>query len=292
MKDFRMYVYGPPYQPISYFKALINQPPSPWLTTDASQACVFLVMEPESFSFFPFRRHPRSLPHWNGGLNHVIVSLADKWAETAPPANTLGNASAMASCLQQTEYRTGFDIAIPLPGKRHVRHLQKLKPWEMKYFLTFKGTRYLGNKEGNFRGDPAFRGMHNVEDIIVAVTCKHETNNKIRRADPEEGKGCDEDEQTFAHYDFQDLMNATFGFAPAGRSPASYRMIEILSAGAIPVLIADNYVKPVESMIEWHRCLSSFPPQRCTASFRRCTRCHGWRWSAGSATASLCMKLS
>ncbi|KAI5058609.1 hypothetical protein GOP47_0026779 [Adiantum capillus-veneris] len=36
-------------------------------------------------------------------------------------------------------------------------------------------------------------------------------------------------------------------------------MIEILSAGAIPLLIADNYVKPFESTIEWHRCLLQFP---------------------------------
>ncbi|MCO5604514.1 hypothetical protein L7F22_058681 [Adiantum nelumboides] len=261
MKDFRMYVYGPPYEPISYFASFTRSTslPSQWLTTDASEACVFLVMEPARFSLLPFRPHPRSLPHWNGGLNHVIVSLADKWSEMVPPAHTLGNASVMASCLQQTEYRPEFDISIPLPGRKHLAHLQKLRPWERKYFLTFKGTRYLGHKEGNFRSDPAFRGMHNGQDIIVAVTCRHSTNDKIRRAHPAEGKGCDEDEFTYTQYDFQDMMNATFGLAPAGRSPASYRLIEILSAGAIPVLIADNYVKPFESMIQWHRCLLQFP---------------------------------
>lgn len=110
-------------------------------------------------------------------------------------------------------------------------------------------NRYIGHKEGNFRSDPAFRSMHNGEDVIVAVTCNHKTNNKIRKHHPEQGEGCGEDEVTYKEYDFNDLMNSTFGLAPAGRSPSSYRMIEILSAGTIPVLIADNYVKPFDTMI-------------------------------------------
>lgn len=257
MKEFLIYAYGPPYAPISYFNALNA---SPWVTTDPSQACVFLVIEPEESSFLPlFRPHPCTLPFWNGGLNHIIVTLADKWSETAPPPHTIGEASVLASCLQETTYRAGFDISIPLPGGTHLPHLQSLKPWRRRYFLTFKGTRYIGDKEGNFRSDPAFRRMHNGEDVIVAVTCNHKTNNRIRKWHPEQGKGCDEDEVTYKQYDFNDLMNSTFGLAPAGRSPSSYRMIEILSAGTIPVLIADNYVKPFDTMIQWHRCILQFP---------------------------------
>jgi glucuronyl/N-acetylglucosaminyl transferase EXT1 len=36
-------------------------------------------------------------------------------------------------------------------------------------------------------------------------------------------------------------------------------MLEVLSAGAIPVLIADNYVKPFDTLIQWPRCLLQFP---------------------------------
>lgn len=255
-QEFLIYAYGPPYAPSSYFNSLNS---SPWVTTDPSQACVFLVTEPQFFSFLPFRAHPSTLPFWNGGLNHIIVTLADKWSDTAPPPHTIGNASVLASCLKETTYRAGFDIAIPLPGRTHLPHLQILKPWRRRYFLTFKGTRYIGHKEGNFRSDPAFRSMHNGEDVIVAVTCNHKTNNKIRKHHPEQGEGCGEDEVTYKQYDFNDLMNSTFGLAPAGRSPSSYRMIEILSAGTIPVLIADNYVKPFDTMIQWHRCMLQFP---------------------------------
>ncbi|KAH7425597.1 hypothetical protein KP509_11G061600 [Ceratopteris richardii] len=259
MKDFRILVYGWPYEPFFYLRALTSLP---WATSNASEACIFLVIMPLEFSFLKFNPHPSILPHWNYGLNHVIVSLSDRWIDTGPRADTIGKASIMASSLHVTEYRRGFDISIPLPGQVKSPHLQTLKPWERRYFLTFKGTRYLGKREGNFRSNPQFRALDNGNDTIVAVTCRHVTNDKIRWRHPEEGAGCDEDEVLYQRYSFQDLMNTTFGLAPAGRSPSSYRLIEILSAGAIPVLIADNYVKPLGGLIQWDRCLLEFSTSR------------------------------
>ncbi|KAH7425595.1 hypothetical protein KP509_11G061400 [Ceratopteris richardii] len=255
MEDFRIYVYGWPYRSVFYLEAVKS---SQWATSNPSEACIFLVVMPLNFSLLMLNPHPSILPHWNDGLNHVIVSLSDSWTQTGPRPVTIGKASIMASSLHMTEYRRGFDISIPLPGKVKCPHLQTLKPWERKYFITFKGTRYIGEREGSFRSSSQFRSLHNGDDAIVAVTCRHETNDKIRWWHPEEGAGCDEDEATFQKYDFRDLMNTTFGLAPAGRSPSSYRLLEILSAGAIPVLIADNYVKPFEGMIQWNRCLMEF----------------------------------
>lgn len=101
--------------------------------------------------------------------------------------------------------------------------------------------------------------MHNGKDVVIVTTCNHETNNKLLRWQPRRGTGCEEDQILFQRNDYTDLMNSTFGLAPAGRSPASYRMLEVLSAGAIPVLIADNYVKPFDTLIQWQRCLVQFP---------------------------------
>ncbi|KAI5071770.1 hypothetical protein GOP47_0014021 [Adiantum capillus-veneris] len=256
MANFRIYAYGPPYyEPLSYLAALNS---TPWLTTNASEACLFLVTMP-THHVRPCPPHPSTLPHWNGGLNHVIATLADRWSITAPPPHTIGNASVLASCLYETTHRPGFDISIPLAGKTHLTHLQSLKPWDRKYFLTFRGTRYLGHKEGNFRSNPAMRAMHNGKDVVVAVTCNQVTNNEIREQNPDAGKGCDEDESRFKRYGFRELMNSTFGLVPAGRSPSSYRLIETMSTGSIPVLISDNYVKPFEGLIQWHQCALQFP---------------------------------
>ncbi|MCO5568377.1 hypothetical protein L7F22_022076 [Adiantum nelumboides] len=255
MEDFRIYAYGPPYEPLAYLAALNS---SPWLTTNASEACLFLATMRTHHASTQLP-HLTTLPHWNGGLNHVIATLADKWSLTAPPPHSIGNASVLASCLYETTHRPGFDVSIPLAGKTHLTHLQSLKPWSRKYFLTFKGTRYLGNTEGNFRSDPAMLAMHNGKDVIVAVTCNQVTNNKIRSQNPDAGKGCGEDEPRYKQYEFKELMNSTFGLAPAGRSSASYRLIEAMSAGAIPVLVTDNYVKPFEGLIRWHQCALQFP---------------------------------
>lgn len=255
MKHFLIYAYGHPYEPIWYLKELKS---SPWLTTDPSEACLFLVTLPQHQDGIR-RPHPSTLPYWNGGMNHVIATLADKWVLTGPSPHTIGNASLLSTSLHETTYRPGFDISMPLPGKTHMAHLQGWKAWDRKYFLTFKGLRYLGQTEGNFRSDPALRAMHNGKDVIIAMSCNQVTNNVIRREHPEEGKGCDEDEARFKQHDFMDLMNSTFALAPAGRSSSSYRMIETLSAGAIPIFICDNYVKPFDTIIQWHQCALQFP---------------------------------
>ncbi|KAJ7551420.1 hypothetical protein O6H91_06G014700 [Diphasiastrum complanatum] len=199
------------------------------------------------------------LPYWNNGLNHVIITFADRWSDTNPPSQSIGMASILATNLHTTTYRPHFDISIPLPRLYldMPPEVGSLKPFDMKYFLTFKGTRYLSH-EGNFRSSATFRSMHNGVDVIVATTCKHETNDKLLRWQPWRGSKCDKDQAIFDSYEFVELLNSTFGLVPAGRSPASYRMLEVLSVGTIPVLIADNYVRPFDSLIQWQYCLLQF----------------------------------
>ncbi|CAB1113584.1 unnamed protein product [Ectocarpus sp. CCAP 1310/34] len=56
-------------------------------------------------------------------------------------------------------------------------------------------------------------------------------------------------------------MNTTFALLPAGRSPATYRLAEALSAGAIPVFIHQDFVKPFPGQIPWSEFSFSFPPE-------------------------------
>ncbi len=41
----------------------------------------------------------------------------------------------------------------------------------------------------------------------------------------------------FDRTSYDDLMDTTFALIPSGRSPATYRLVEALSAGALPVFI-------------------------------------------------------
>ena len=60
--------------------------------------------------------------------------------------------------------------------------------------------------------------------------------------------------------EYCDLMtNATFVIVPGGRSPASYRFLEALRSGAIPVLFYEREDKdlamPYEHVIKWKDCV-------------------------------------
>ncbi|KAG0579875.1 hypothetical protein KC19_4G130600 [Ceratodon purpureus] len=249
-----VFTYDLPSPPHRFFGSIKK---SKYWTGDPEKACLFFVFLDTQY---PWPVWPKDLPHWNGGVNHVLITFADKWENRNPPSDSIGNASIMGTIVYQTTNRAGFDISIPLPGKAHITELQSVHPLQRKYFATFRGTRYLGeNGDGVFRSFDSFRGMHNGDDVVVATSCRHGTNDLIRKERPHLGINCDEDAALYAKYDFADLMNTTFGLVPAGRQPNSFRFIEVLSAGAIPVLIADNYVKPFDTLIHWHECLLQFP---------------------------------
>ncbi|KAH7433069.1 hypothetical protein KP509_07G053500 [Ceratopteris richardii] len=164
----------------------------------------------------------------------------------------------MATVMHETLYRPGFDVSIPLPAKRHFSNLRHLGPFQRKYLMTFRGLRYLEN-DGTLRSSSDFRGMHNGADIVVVTSCRHVGNGRVRKENATIDEECKRDEAIHKSYKFDDLMNSTFGLAPAGRQPSSYRFAEILSAGGVPVLVVDNYVKPFETLIQWHRCALQFP---------------------------------
>ncbi|KAH8952137.1 hypothetical protein BDL97_09G069200 [Sphagnum fallax] len=258
--DSELLIYSdfPDFPPTMFFQKIKE---SKYHTDDPEKACLFFVFLP-GWAMDTMPPHPNTLPFWNGGMNHVLVNFADKWFQTGPYENSIGLASIMASDMQETLYRPGFDISIPLPANHHFPDLQSVASLERKYFATFKGMRYLSGpvgEEGTLRSQDAFRNMHNGEDIIVLTSCQHPITASIKREHPELGIHCDEDEETYAKYDYIDLMNTTFAIVPAGIQASSYRFIEVLSAGAVPVLIADNYVKPFEKLIQWHKCLLQFP---------------------------------
>lgn len=85
------------------------------------------------------------------------------------------------------------------------------------------------------------------------------SNNAYLKEHPELKPECEENHKVYKKYSFGDLMNSTFGLAPAGRGPSSFRLLEILSAGSIPVLVSDNFVLPFDMLIQWERCVLMFP---------------------------------
>lgn len=249
----RVFAYWPGTK---YFEGLNG---SRWHTDDPSQACFFFVFmsvgQPKRFT---------DLPHWGKhGSNHVLISFSDSWS--GPPPSSIGRASLMLTDAHKTIMRAGFDGALPLPqgwkegAVRRMGRMRNVPVQGRRYLMTFMGTRYLGQMNGNFRSTPAFKRLHNGRDIVVVTQCGGSTNRRLISADPSLLPSCAADAALFRSYSFPDLMNATYALVPAGRQACTYRFMEALSAGAIPVVVADNWKLPFDDIILWHRCLLLFP---------------------------------
>ena len=166
MDELLVYHYGTEYSPAWQFKDALER--SPYYTTDPEKACLFFVTVDRRVDSGPLK----SLPFWNNGLNHVVISTEDK--SRSPNLEATEMASTMSTITHQSVYRTGFDLSVPLPQKWFYPEIQKLKALERKYFLTFKGARFSQEfaPGGGIRNSPILSGMHNGEDIIIATTCQ------------------------------------------------------------------------------------------------------------------------
>ena len=78
---------------------------------------------------------------------------------------------------------------------------------------------------------------------------------------PQNVEFCNALNETSARHEFADLMNTTFGLVPAGRSPATYRLAEVMSAGAIPVFVNRDYVRPFPERVDWSSFSFTFSPE-------------------------------
>lgn len=143
------------------------------MTSNPDEACIFLVFVDDNINTSePFDLS--WLPHWNGGRNHVLVRFTDD-ANRVVSHDAIGNASLMATTgLFETNYRSEFDIGIPVPGRVQMPVLQVVMPLARKYFATFKGVRVVEREIGNVRSTEEFRALHNADDGVVVVTsCNH-----------------------------------------------------------------------------------------------------------------------
>lgn len=252
MEELLVYHYDSQYSPDWYFKDALKR--SPYYTTNPAEACLFLVVDRRRVGGPPLSR----LPYWNHGLNHVVISVVDK--PRNPDARSIEMASTMTSITHQTIYRAGFDVSVPLPQRKFYPNLQRLSAMGRKYLLTYKGNRCLevGSRGGRVCIDPVLRGMHNGKDIVVVTTCKQVSSNEVAKVEAR----CAKDQFVYDQYKFDDLINSTFALVPAGSGVSSYRLMEVLSAGSIPVAISESIVLPFDSLIEWRRCLFVFPPSQ------------------------------
>jgi len=212
---------------VAIYKAFMR---SPYFVADPQQACVLVPSFVHNNGVTTgVRIH--GLKAWQAsyGRNFLLINFDDH------PTVEFDTGYAMVAKAGWSEryYRPSFDLSIMAPGKFSRMDLlyEGWKQWAYnprrtpKYFVTFQGA-----MDTEVRG--ALLPLH---DPAKGVVVSHKPMDST-----------DED------YNYSAILTDTqFAFCPRGNGLYSYRLHEAVSAGAVPVVFADDGVHPFPEILDW-----------------------------------------
>ena len=225
------------------------------ITSDPARACLFIPSidtsdrDPLSPDFVPDApQRLKALPYWNGGRNHLLFntfpgSYPDYYEYMDFDTDY---AIQVKSCLTLRSHRQNFDISFPHYKPDSV--LPKVIPpnsLSKRFLATFKGKRYLYGVGKEVRED--LRAVDNAHDLVVLTTCVH-LSDWERFADSQ----CKADNMRYGEFEYDYLLKSSlFSYVPRGRRINTFRLLEVIAAGSIPIVLSDDMLMPFQELIEW-----------------------------------------
>lgn len=121
-----------------------------------------------------------------------------------------------------------------------------------------QGTVYLSNRGSEERMSlvPIHDEQHGV---VISMHCFENHDEHLL---PENAEYCQTLRDRYDDNEYDALMNTTFGLVPAGRSPGTFRLGEVMSAGAIPVFVGRDIVPAFRERFDWPSFSFSFAPDQ------------------------------
>lgn len=242
-------------------------------TDDPRRACVFVLavdtldrdqLSARFVQALPARLATMSL--WNNGVNHVIFNLfSGTWPDYSEDFGVdTGYAILAKASMTAEHFRERFDISFPLMSANHAErgvmesHVTSFPiPLSKQYLIGFKGKRYVVGIGSQTRN--SLYHLHNGRSVVTVTTCRH--GNDWQRWKDER---CDDDMRQYDKFDYNALlMNSTFCLVPRGRRVGSFRFLEVLRAGCIPVLLSNGWRLPFDEVIDWSEAVV-FADERLT----------------------------
>ena len=243
------------------------------IASSPEEACVVVVPLSE-VALRPNNDGVPQLTGWRGGRNHVVVDDSDEGVDFAERRYGSGSALVAQSHMELANYVPDFDISLPLSLPSAVRSaalplaaLEYIgRSRSRRHWLTFKGSLYVDEGEGSQRaalfalasssnaGGGRAGSAWEEKRVEVFQNC----HKASRTASAQTRNLCERLAREFnSAPTYADLLNTTFALVPAGRQPASYRLAEVMAAGAIPVFVSGDrltsspYVRPFGEVIDW-----------------------------------------
>ena len=265
--NFKIYIYDEPSLVLSdIFRKILNvlkDLGSDYLTKDPNEACLYIssldTLDRDKLSS-NYVNNLNDLLKFSNETNFLIFNLySGTWPNYLEELDFDAKNAIIAKASFSTRlYRKNFDISFPLFHSDLPYNITSYLPTypernsllsNKKYLVTFKGKRYLHGVGSETRN--SFYHLNNNRDILLLTTCKH--GLKWQELKDER---CDIDNDLYEKYDYNELLNnSTFCLVPRGRRLGTYRFLEALKVGCIPVLLSNGWVLPFSEVLDWNKAV-------------------------------------